>query len=86
MQGRDWWRPYTKWACDMNESRKVKEYERYYATCDLELEVIVHSFNMWRHSLVGKIFDLRIDNSGLKYVFGQLTMNSTQIIWLKTLS
>jgi hypothetical protein len=51
------------------ESRKLKEHERHYVTRDLELEAIVHALNIWRHYLMGKIFELRIDHSGLKYLF-----------------
>jgi hypothetical protein len=41
------------------ESRKLKEHERNYATHDLELAFIVHALKMWRHYLMGKIFELR---------------------------
>jgi hypothetical protein len=53
------------------ESRKLKEHERHYATHDLELAVIVHALKMWRHYLMGKIFELRTNHIGLKYLFGQ---------------
>jgi hypothetical protein len=68
------------------ESRKLKEHERNYATHDLELEAIVHSLNMWRHYLMGKIFELRTHHSGLKYLFGQPTLNARKSIWLEFLS
>jgi hypothetical protein len=48
------------------ESRKLKEHERNYATHDLELATIVHALKMWRHYLMGRKFELRIDHSGLK--------------------
>jgi hypothetical protein len=67
------------------ESRKLKEHERHYATHDLELEAIVHALNMWRHYLMGKIFELRTDHSGLKYLFGQPTLNARKIRWLNFL-
>jgi hypothetical protein len=51
------------------ESRKLKEHERHYATHDLELAAIVHALNKWRHYLMGKMFELRIDHNGLKYLF-----------------
>jgi hypothetical protein len=41
------------------KSRKLKEHERHCATHDLDLESIVHALNMWRHYLMGKIFELR---------------------------
>jgi hypothetical protein len=68
------------------ESRKLKEHERHYATHDLELVAIIHALNMWRHYLMGKIFELRTDHSGLKYLFGQPTLNARQIRWLEFLS
>jgi hypothetical protein len=58
------------------ESRKLKEHERHYATHDLELEAIVHALRKWRHYLMGKIFELRIDHNGLKYLFDQPTLNA----------
>jgi len=51
------------------ESRNLKEHERNYATHDLELETMVHSLNIWRHYLMGRKFELRIDHSGIKYLF-----------------
>jgi hypothetical protein len=64
------------------ESRKLKEHERHYATHDLELTTIVHALKMWRHYLMGKIFKLRTNHSGMKYLFGQPTLNAKQIRWL----
>jgi hypothetical protein len=64
------------------ESRKLKEHERHYVNHDLELASIVNALKMWRHYLMGKIFELRIDHSGLKYLFGQPTLNSRQSRWL----
>jgi hypothetical protein len=68
------------------ESRKLKENERHYATHDLELEAIVHALKMWRHYLMGRRFELRIDYSGMKYLFGQPTLNARQILWLEFLN
>jgi hypothetical protein len=68
------------------ESRKLKEYERNYATHDLELAVIVHALKMWRHYLMGKKFKLRRYNCGLKHLFGQATLNVRQTRWLEFLS
>ena len=51
------------------ESRKLKEHEKNYATHDVELATIVHDINMWMHYLMGRIFDLRKDHCGLKYLF-----------------
>jgi hypothetical protein len=58
------------------ESRKIKEYERNYAMHDLELTAIVHALKMWRHYLMGKRFELRMNHIGLKYIFEQPTLNA----------
>jgi hypothetical protein len=50
------------------ESRKLKEHEKHYGTHDLELEVIVNALRKWRHYLMGKRFELRIDHIGMKYL------------------
>jgi hypothetical protein len=68
------------------KSRKLKEYERNYSTHDLELVTIVHSLNMWTHYHTKKIFELKTDHSGLKYLIEQPTLNVRQIIWLKFLN
>jgi hypothetical protein len=67
------------------ESRKLKEHERNYATHDLELATIVHALRKWRHYLMGKRFELRIDHNGLKYLFDQPTLNARKIRWLEFL-
>jgi hypothetical protein len=41
---------------------------------------------MWRHYLMGRIFELRTDHSGLKYLFGHPTLNSRKSRWLEFLS
>jgi hypothetical protein len=68
------------------ESRKLKEHESNYATHDLELEAIVHALRKWRHYLMGKRFELRIDHNGLQYVFDQPNINARQSRWLEFLS
>ena len=65
------------------ESRKLKENEKKYATHDIELAAIVHALKMWRHYLMGKRFELRIDHCGLKYLFDQ--PNARQARWLEFL-
>jgi hypothetical protein len=65
------------------ESRNIKEHERNYATHELELAVIVHTLNMWRHYHMGKIFELGTNHSGLKYIFEQPTLNARQMRWLE---
>jgi hypothetical protein len=58
------------------KSRKLKEHERIHANHDLELGAIVHALKMWRHYLMGKIFELRKYHSSMKYLFGQPSLNS----------
>jgi hypothetical protein len=67
------------------ESRKLKEHEKNYSTHDLELATIVHALRKWRHYLMGKRFELRIDHNGLKYLFDQSTLNARKIRWLEFL-
>jgi len=51
-------------------------------THNLELAVIIHALNMWRHYLLGRRFVLISDNSGLRYLFDQLNLNARQDKWL----
>jgi hypothetical protein len=67
-------------------SRKLKENERNYATHDLDLAMIVHALKKWRHYIMGKKFELRTNHCGLKYLFGQPTLNARQIRWLEFMS
>ena len=55
------------------ESRNLKEHEKNYDTHDLELAAIVHALKMWRHYLMGREFELRIDHHGLKYLLNNKT-------------
>jgi hypothetical protein len=41
---------------------------------------------MWWHYVMGKIFELRTNHGGLKYLFGQPSLNARQIRWLEFLS
>jgi hypothetical protein len=68
------------------ESRKIKEHEINYDIHDLELEVIVNALKMWRHYLMGIKFKLKIDHSGMKHLFEQLTLNARKTRWLEFLS
>ena len=67
------------------ESRKLKEHEKNYATHDIELVAIVHALKMWRHYLMDRRFELKIDHCGLKYLFDQPTLNARQARWLEFL-
>jgi hypothetical protein len=60
------------------ESRKLKDHEIHYSTHDFELAAMVHALRKWRHYLMGKIFKLRTDHNGLKYLFDQSTLNARQ--------
>lgn len=68
------------------ESKKLKEHEKNYSTRDLELVAIVHALKMWRHYLMGKRFNLKIDHINLKYLFNQSNINARQTRWLEILS
>jgi hypothetical protein len=63
----------------------MKEHERNYATHDLELASIVLALRKWRHYLMGRRFELRIDHNGLKYLFDQPTLNARKTRWLEFL-
>jgi hypothetical protein len=67
------------------ESRKLKEHERNYATHDLELASMVHSLKKWRHYLMGRRFELRMDHNGLKYLLDQPNLNARKSRWLEFL-
>ena len=67
------------------ESRKLKEHEKNYATHDLELAAIVHALKMWKHYLMGRIFELKTDHYGLNYLFDHPTLNARQGRWLEFL-
>jgi hypothetical protein len=63
------------------KSRKLNEHEINYVTRDLELVAIVHALKMWRHYLLGRIFFLMTDHSGLRYLFDQPKLNARQARW-----
>jgi hypothetical protein len=68
------------------ESRKLNEHEVNYVTHDVELASIVHALKMWRHYLLGRIFVLMTDHSGLRYLFDQPKLNVRQARWMALLS
>ena len=68
------------------ESRKLKIHEKNYATYDLELDIVIHALNMWRHHLIRRKFMLMKDNKGLKYFLDQPNLNTRQSRWLAFLS
>jgi hypothetical protein len=68
------------------ESKKLNEDEINYVTRDLQLVSIVHDLTMWRHYLLGRIFILMTDHSGLRYMFDQPKLNTRQARWMALLS
>ena len=67
------------------ESRKLKEHGNNYATHDLELTSIVHALKMWRHYLLGRIFEPKTYHMSLKYLFDQPNLNAKRARWLEFL-
>jgi hypothetical protein len=67
-------------------SRKLKKHEELYATHDLELASIILSLKLWRHYLVGRNFELKIDHQSLKHLFTQRDMNVRQRRWSEFMS
>ena len=65
---------------------KLNKHGYNYVTHDLELAVIIHALNMWRHYLLGRRFILMSDHNGLRYLFDQPNINVRQARWLTTLS
>jgi hypothetical protein len=59
------------------EYRKLNEHEVNYVTHDMELGAIVYALKMWRHYLLGRIFVLMTNHSGLRYLFDQPKLNVT---------
>jgi hypothetical protein len=55
-------------------------------THDLELDAIIHALKMWRHYLLGMIFVLMTDHSGLRHLFDQPKLNVRQAKWMAILS
>ena len=63
----------------------MKEHEKKYATHDLELVAIVNALKMWRLYLMGRIFEIRMDHCGLKYLFDQPMLNARKDRWMEFL-
>lgn len=67
-------------------SRKLRTHEENYATHDLEMAAIVYALKIWRHYLLGRKFDLRIDHCGLQQIFTQDHLNARQRRWSELIS
>jgi hypothetical protein len=48
--------------------------------------MIVHALRIWRHYLVGRKFELKIDHHGLQHIFTQRNLNARKRRWLELLS
>jgi hypothetical protein len=59
-------------------SQQLRKHEAHYPTHDLELAVVVHALNIWRHYLMGKRCELYMDHKSLKYIFTQSNLNLRQ--------
>jgi hypothetical protein len=64
-------------------SQQLWKHEVNYPTHDLELAVVVHDLNIWRHYLMGKRWELYTDHKSLKYFFTQMNLNLRQRRWLE---
>jgi hypothetical protein len=56
-------------------SRQLRKQEVNYPTHDLELVVVVHALKIWRHYLLGNVYNIFIDHKSLKYIFTQSELN-----------
>jgi hypothetical protein len=53
---------------------------------DMELLTIVYALRVWRHYLIGRKFELKIDQCGLQHIFTQSDLNVQQRHWSELLS
>jgi hypothetical protein len=67
-------------------SRKLKKHEELYVTHDLELVAVMLAMKLWRHYLVGRNFELKIDLQSLKHLFTQRDLNFRQRRWSEFMS
>ena len=59
-------------------SRKLKNNEQSYPTCDIELAAIVFALRIWSHYLYGEQLKVFLDHKSLKYIFTQQDLNMRQ--------
>ena len=59
-------------------SQKLENHERDYPTHDLELVVVLVVVKIWRHDLVGRRFELRINHDSHQHIFTQRNLNILQ--------
>nr|GEY41081.1 putative reverse transcriptase domain-containing protein [Tanacetum cinerariifolium] len=67
-------------------SRQLKSYEKNYTTHDLELEVVVFAFKMWRHYFYGTRCVVFTNHKSLQHILDQKELNMRQWCWLELLS
>jgi hypothetical protein len=67
-------------------SRNLKKHEELYVTYDLELAVVMLALKIWRHYLVGRNFELKMDHQSLKHLFTQRDLNARKRRWSEIMS
>jgi hypothetical protein len=67
-------------------SRKLKKHKEIYTTRDLELAVVMLALELWRHYLVGRNFELKMNHQSLKHLFAQRDLNARQRRWSEFMS
>jgi hypothetical protein len=67
-------------------STKLKKHEEIYVTHDLELAAIMLALKIWRHYLVGRNVELKMDHQSLKHLFTQRDLNARQRRWSEFMS
>jgi hypothetical protein len=56
-------------------SQQLRKHKVNNPTHDLELAIVVHALNIWRHYLMGKRCELYMDHKSLKYILTQSNLN-----------
>jgi hypothetical protein len=63
--------------------RQLRKHEVNYPTHDLELAAVVHALKIWRHYLLGNMYNIFTDYKSLKYIFTQSELTLRQRRWLE---
>jgi hypothetical protein len=64
-------------------SRQIRKREENYPTHALELAIVVHVLEIWRHYLIGHRCEIYSDHKSLKYIFTWNDLNLQQHRWLE---
>jgi hypothetical protein len=56
-------------------SRQLRKHEKNYPAHDLELAVVVHALNIWRHYMIVNKCKIFTDHKSFKYIFTQKELN-----------